>query len=1409
MSNFKFGLNYNDPPINLDNRQVFDARNITVAPDGKSIITDKGLINLHVCLNGSTILDIATTDKEVLLFCSDSIIRRYNIYNGDYKLCNRAIPITPPVKIAYSYNVKNELIIALTQYNEDPNVKVPLKVINLDAPFKDSILHDINPYKPIANITTVDILSEGASIRKGSYDFFISYKLDNDNYTDWVNIGSTIYVSDITESAVTSESHVSNVSKGLPLVTAVVTRPTNSKYENTNKTIKLGLTFNYIKPEYETLYDSFKLAYINTYDDKVVSKVLGIYDITDPYVLVNSNYMEDVSVEELTVSSPNIYNVKALSNYNNRLYIGNYEESNLDESFLSTLATEVYPIWKIRYLGNKLNSNLYKCNYSVENTYAISLSLNTLNEPLSPFNNEQYSEDATEYLKNIVGEDISRSNEILWKTYGTRYYETNAKGEIVNEYTTEVGSDTLTVVPINKIRLIITDDPDKPSYLSYVMVNASVEGARLYVELFIPMDTGSYQVGTPPETKLLRNIFTTGEIDVNSIDDRPSHDVLLNNRSLEPNEIYNFFIHYIAEDGSISKGFKINKFGTSNYNRLYSTGSNPSYFIVTTAMKDIQVDFSKYKDFNILNENANSTEPAYIYANNASLRTFNKNGIIDGYFGLFINSKGNNLYRCPDFSTYKHGVDTEQYVIDVDFENIRMPPVGYKGVMFSYEKVESSVTVSAISTDIDNDFIHSPYSDPLLYNKSRCVASELLLNPSLYTGSIVNNYAIVYQELEEYYKHSQLTNRDRKAYVTSKGTSYVYGLYNNFTNTVKTSIIPENDPKINRGRELCLRLEYIQPVYILESSGRYSVLQLLNINRSIYTSAVKDLVPLGYYRCLQPNSDNNNYNDKNVLLNLPSFNTMDYVYTYNKNGVYYADDVAGPLNINTDSEYWNINNVGNTYYNQYGTPYVQVSYNKFSRFYIPAEEVQDSAIEDKFVGIEYYDDHGNSKTRYVQRTTLSPTDSSNVVKLDESYILKIAKVFDNYNPNLIKSYIFNKSIRRSNVIASESTRNGWRFFNPEDYTVINEPRGDITNLIGIGNYLLCHCERSLFAFSKESTINADNKAIQLSGVDTFELPYQEVFTSEKGMCGLQNYFCNCIADGKYYWFDNNQATIYSWNSGSINMLSKDIDSVFLYGRRVNNDYVIHDWGTDSNKLLGSMAYDYPNKRVLMRLPTEADNSYNMSIVFEYSLMLDSIISYHVYPKTIKLCSTYNDVVALNMTEGLNLYVVNNKKYNSTNLLVEFGEAHIFNTDVEPYVDIIFTDKTDTSKVINYLNLKSDITYDIRFVEKIVIYSDSTCTGLLETPYDENWNIRPDAHLYSHYTGEGFNYNNLFNSIDQYYSIPSSYRLTNANTHTLIERKDIESLTGEPIHGKWFVVRLVMKPNNYYMINNVELDITKY
>lgn len=150
------------------------------------------------------------------------------------------------------------------------------------------------------------------------------------------------------------------------------------------------------------------------------------------------------------------------------------------------------------------------------------------------------------------------------------------------------------------------------------------------------------------------------------------------------------------------------------------------------------------------------------------------------------------------------------------------------------------------------------------------------------------------------------------------------------------------------------------------------------------------------------------------------------------------------------------------------------------------------------------------------------------------------KKYSNYREDVLSVEEYDKTVRRSNVIQDESRVNAWRTFPVEGYKNITENKGIITNLIGIGTYLLVHTQHSLFMFNGDATLKTEDKDIQLAQPDAFDTNYVEIFTSDYGYGGLQDNLSFVVDQFGYIFYNNDFRQLFQFDNGKLNIIDQDI-----------------------------------------------------------------------------------------------------------------------------------------------------------------------------------------------------------------------------------------------------------------------------
>ena len=286
--------------------------------------------NLAFPTSGYGVFNQSNSKIEFVLFGKDNSIVRVD-KKGNWVVCNTNWRYQGgEVFGTFTYNVADELIIAISERNSTTDC--PLKIINLDRDEKidnaDDNIYTLTPNIPKSNIVDVEYII-GNKIKKGKYNFFIKYFI-NDNYeTAWFPIGIPVFAydnndSDTKKTILNHRIQATDLNLPPDAIERYFVSYTdfyNDDNEYTDNNIKLIFEIE------NTVYTHFRIGYIINRQSSTEGRMLPKHNIKDTTVIVN-NISEPISVDELTINNFNLFNVNTLCNYKNRLYLANYKEEN-------------------------------------------------------------------------------------------------------------------------------------------------------------------------------------------------------------------------------------------------------------------------------------------------------------------------------------------------------------------------------------------------------------------------------------------------------------------------------------------------------------------------------------------------------------------------------------------------------------------------------------------------------------------------------------------------------------------------------------------------------------------------------------------------------------------------------------------------------------------------------------------------------------------------------------------------------------------------------------------------------------------------------------------------------------------------------------------------------------------------
>ena len=1346
MSNVKFQLNLNKHPKDCPNYSLVNAKNVRVSDDFSCLQSEESIIgnptiNEYIEDNEISIISIIPCNKELVIFANENSnenvahILRYNenddiivdLYqNLNYEGGN--------IIGTFTYNVNNELIVAFSEYSD--NGAIPLKTINLGVWDGDNTTSDeldfedgklaLSPEVIIPEVSNFSYVP-GTSY-KGWYYYFIRYKINKNDYTRWFPIGYPIFVTtlelkNIFKYGLNNGTRTENpTSISSNYILNGISDYFSSKDDACDESVLLTIS------NIDSKYDYFQLGFCCI--SKTYSKAFRTSDIDTP-IGVTYNYTMNISncieytVNDLILNNYNYYNVKNIINYKNRLYISNYKENN------NPIISEE-ELGKIRLLVSK-SSGQY-----LQDVKYKDLASNT-----------EYNKDDIESDDFIVANPILTIIDIGSNAHTVQIRSEQHTDEIFHSYdlsncfiTTNNGNKIYGIPIYGRQHIRLGYD-----YYSEVNIVFSINGINYILygrliqdetyDIFEVTDAASFNAQIP-----VKQIFPYINTN-NSFNERKKESTLI------PGEIYNFYIHFVNKYGESTQGYRIPntvKFKIegsdeeyfpvcvdgSDYllvplnNRIFDDDGN---FIVTglevkkgflrnSAVYDYDnqtntYTFSHEADItladaksmlNLRNDIAgvnNNLKWYELFSTNLKPSNGSPNRIIP--FSYYKNNNNDTLFKVPD-SRFETIENSEDIIFNYcsfyfDLSNFTIPD-GYIGYYFSYEKFESQNKIDGILTKYDT------FDQGSLGNNYKKYNNEAIIN--IKEGIFYSSKLDISDNLDldcnilRIQKIEQLSNSDSISSYSIDSISLLskqYPInYNNIEFPYRNNAaygytyIPINDIQLRKagsitdgrfgvGTALSMPLSQEQLTYLFYNKN-FVKASLIKINRNIYTNENKILIKF----------TNVFYTEINGTISRGLNGHVTYqgtlIYNYNK-------FIMSAENIILTEQY-------KPYYRcpvykglwdkrlgQNRPPIAYIEQVCYSDTFYEAKSFKNEP-EVLFQNLEEIKaDIEEQVMPFAANSIVTPANSIDLFQeLQTNQDLLNPKTY--LANSASRSYItqFDKRVQRSNVIADESLINSWRTFPLEGYKDISENKGRITNLIGIGTTLLVHTEHSLFAFDGNNTLKTgDGQDIRLTLPDIFDIDYTEVFTSDLGVCGLQDKEACVVGQFGYIFYDNDAHRFYKFSSKKIEFIDFDIvqyiNTMIPYNVR--------------------FAHDIERNRILIAFKVFDRQYNNQAEVREYTLsynyQLGKFISLHTYKfdkafntkTTLYLlynnglyCNIHDLNHFLDVSEGYDNFKLQRRRYTYNN--ENYG--HFDNgASISPMISIIVNDSYSLIKTIEFLTYK--------------------------------------------------------------------------------------------------------------------------
>lgn len=1409
-------LNLNKTPQIVENNSLIFAKNIKVMKDG-SIVTDDGISRI------TSLSYYLTTGYSIVGYIPYNTCIYFFLYNGTTSTivkydetdpnsitsinCNwnysGGIEHTTKIYGEVIVNLNSDIILVIAEGGND-SLEIPIKFINTNRCSEDD---DESIYTQSPKVPIINLLDGGRYtkvIPNGVYQFFIRYEIKEDFYTKWIPCSKELFA-------------------GTTVRTDTFQGSVNYININSDATQSFILNVDKISNNFYG-YKSFQIGFILSHDDSTVARAWKhfSFDVKKIYFDYDKSYIEEVNIDDMLDSVYQIYNVKNITSFKNKIYISNYKESDInpkDAEFTSKAesiqvninTSPVNNSNEIKYKNNIINTEVGNDGLELF-TYKKNSSHPLYNKSLKELINEgnlvvnNWSAFDYRYTKSRF------SLGILYKTEGDKKIPDISKfPEVMHDFYTR--NSEVVFFEVIEIKFKIGNT-------TYTLNDFTDAIYNEYDNLRVSQDSSYYDnpehINTLPSYN--GGVFTNIENKViNFIADFINNSSTFGNNYGDANfkgfglsgYIYNNNNHKIDEitvkckyysfdmmssisiirheDGTYSDAYYPNEKGEYNDATRYSYYDEISQEIKTYTYGQLY----EYDGLPMIFRNeqletltfTNLINTKYISRTN---NRFNYQTLIPfktyAFYVHYVKESGEvtNGYKIceklisipPSIANAGTEEETRTYnteqIIYPSFANIQFP-TGYDACFIS---------IAAVKNNVAQIF------------EDNCIEIDSLLLP-------INNNIKAYS-LDQLYQHSNNneTYFDTNAIVPEQTLEYLYS------------------GKVKSGFELYFSASGKLILQDVGASGQPASIPNTINGLFIVNENEENQEYISLTKCTPyiKESTYNNFNDLNLL----GYLCQVCKPTYNEFNIFVAgSDVYGKTLAGTDNHNINLQNADHDDI-QINSTTLYTIYSEFNLNYLSLSAELNTRV--------FATEETQGTTTVKQKSLLQSFDSltlADIYELKAMYKDYRRKLFYPVDKDVIT--IYNNTIRASEVFSDEGVTYILKFEATSYYNVPTN-KGYIVNLKAIADKILVHTQDSLFGFSGSSKLNTQDGNAQLSESDPFDTGITELFGSEHGFVGLANKNHTMLCYDGYFFFDKDAKTIYSYNGQGLTLLSDPIERLLNYNELV--DVVF--------------ANDYYNDRFFMALKYKRRENIEG---FDYVTL-----SFNYKQKT--FVSLHDFTFDESFSTKTNCYFIkDNLVYivdkNSTN----YGDPTIKDIDIDDIVfpsgikiehdteqnilryrrsiiDVIYNDSFELVKTLNSISWVGSDVWDefnyltknttqqgeiviepkfsspiadlvaeaIRsnksFVDYIRVYSESCCTELNYIAYSDYYDkspLNPNDYKYPSYNNGVWTYNYLRNI------------LNNKNTK---ENGKLISDESSLIYGKYFVVRFVIDGGRKFKLENV-------
>lgn len=1264
-------LNQNKHPKDCTNLSLVDAKNIMFDVDQNVLCNENKLHYLRNIINyAKTVLanynisddTIYTTNivgsincnKEIIYFVSyyvneDSnnkrliLIREFNVlenFNSNVNMPSSNYSAylyeaqldyhDGEIVGTFTYNRNNELIIAFSEYKEDNSLNEPLRTFNLDANTEKTHTLSLIPEVIIPKVTNFEYIND--NWYKGQNYLFIRFKINDYDYTQWYDLHKMIYT-DYWYNMDFINTHVKLMkydSDDTP-VDDYESKHFNFYTTHSNRLDICSLSFNFSLNSID-LYDKYQIGIINTRKDNTTAYVSSDIDSSVTNVVVspkNFKTTDNIAVSELIYTYFNYYNVKEVVNFKNKLFISNYKENNqeISSDILNNISIKVEKKSTVEEGALDVSSYDFSRTEQIDVGYLNGKNTDNYNSPFRLYELDNNCYEAYDTLL-AVWEDYKAYVHLSWVPY--------VGSSVGLTYINQLNNTIILTNNIDDNTIVTVRTSDNRTYTDilgrFALKMSSLTNGQFYY--LKPVE----EIRTIGNTnkKVYRNtaLGTVIEVTINNI-----------NYTYRCDNLYPWVSKVNGGTSREYYAFDVHKYNLAiNYDRIYNS--------VTSQLKFKTLIPGERYNFYI-----HFVDKYGIASNGYKINNFYNNGIIDKIFNTHT---GDFYFKIIDHS-YSNVRDINnstilfpKYELSVDVPEL---PDNYIGWYITYEEFEYSIAYNGVVEAKETNLF---------------ISNEVDINDSINMN--FNTIATRDSELDK-------TNVE----LLVGGSVSMLG----------------SNTKLRLNNSEASYTSWISPyVPLVEGSARlannFVNVKLVNKdNFSYYNTKFKKLIPLTEVT----------YNSTNDYISFPDANYNGVISQFNHivfSGRFYynaADNLIYKINYSVSA-----NNTGDADNNSPASKILGVGtteddilkvvrYFDYSNYYFESRRFRSEpqsvvTVIDKYRGRDNITDLSS----YIVGTFVQPTDTIDLwenpqFRINENY----PKTLTNYLREYNNTYIFDQTIRRSNVIADESLENSWRKFETDQYINIKENKGNIMNLCTIGNIFLVHTKHSLFQFDFNDRLTSNGGVVEVDQKDIFESRYTELFNTELGFGGLQERRAAIAGDFGYIWFNNDFNHFFALSKEGPKVLSEDID-VRL-------------------KLIKPKNVRFGDDKQRSRLLIRYENGDTIETI-SFNYKLGCFVSMHDYDNPAWFAYTKDRIFVVN-TDKIRVGHFNSTKFvdSQFSIIVNYSYDEIKFLE---YLSYKFTRITDIANlaVIDFINLPVEGRYVEESGNYLYVVSDKCRTGQL-------------------------------------------------------------------------------------------------